>query len=81
VLGRIARRHIRAAAAADPEAPIRFSEMLPAPDECWLAGGDGPDAGRRYFGTSLGTSISRLRILPVGPLGSSSTNQTRRGYL
>src|SRR3954452_9288230 len=28
-----------------------------------------------------GTSISRLRILPVGPLGSSSTNQMRRGYL
>src|SRR4051812_44925260 len=28
-----------------------------------------------------GTSISRLRILPVGPLGSSSTNQIARGYL
>jgi hypothetical protein len=28
-----------------------------------------------------GTSISRLRILPVGPLGSSSTNHTLRGYL
>ena len=28
-----------------------------------------------------GSSISRLRILPVGPLGSSSTNHTRRGYL
>ena len=31
--------------------------------------------------TSAGTSISRLRILPVGPLGSSSMNQTWRGYL
>jgi hypothetical protein len=31
--------------------------------------------------TCSGTSISRLRILPVGPLGSSSRNQTRRGYL
>ena len=31
--------------------------------------------------TSAGTSISRLRILPVGPFGSSSTNQTLRGYL
>ena len=30
---------------------------------------------------SLGGSISRLRILPVGPLGSSSTNHTLRGYL
>jgi hypothetical protein len=28
-----------------------------------------------------GTSISRLRILPVGPFGSSSTNHTLRGYL
>ena len=28
-----------------------------------------------------GASISRLRIFPVGPLGSSSTNQTSRGYL
>ncbi len=31
--------------------------------------------------TSEGTSISRLRILPVGPLGSSSMNHTLRGYL
>jgi len=31
--------------------------------------------------TFSGTSISRFRILPVGPLGSSSTNQTLRGYL
>ena len=29
----------------------------------------------------LGASISRLRILPVGPLGSSSGNQILRGYL
>ena len=36
----------------------------------------------RYFAsTSDGTSISRLRILPVGPLGSSSRNQIVRGYL
>ena len=31
--------------------------------------------------TEAGLSISRLRILPVGPLGSSSMNQTTRGYL
>ena len=30
---------------------------------------------------SAGTTISRLRILPVGPLGSESTNHTCRGYL
>src|SRR3954454_2460165 len=31
--------------------------------------------------TPLGTSTARRRILPVGPLGSSSTSQTCRGYL
>ncbi len=31
--------------------------------------------------TSAGTSISRFRILPVGPFGSSSMNQSFRGYL
>jgi hypothetical protein len=30
---------------------------------------------------AAGARISRLRILPVGPLGSSSTNHTWRGYL
>ena len=34
-------------------------------------------AGRGY----AGGEISRLRILPVGPFGSSSTNQISRGYL
>ena len=42
---------------------------------------------RRYSGSavmaqrSTGGLISRLRILPVGPLGSSSSNHTWRGYL
>jgi hypothetical protein len=31
--------------------------------------------------TSSGISTSRLRILPVGPFGSSSGNQILRGYL
>ena len=31
--------------------------------------------------TASGTSISRFRIFPVGPIGSSSTNQILRGYL
>ena len=35
----------------------------------------------RYACSRSGTSISRLRILPVGPFGSSSTSQTWRGYL
>ena len=29
-------RMLGRAAAADPDAPVRFSEMLPGPDECWL---------------------------------------------
>ena len=34
-----------------------------------------------YCATASGTVISRLRILPVGPFGSSSVNQMCRGYL
>jgi hypothetical protein len=41
VLGRILCRQARQAAAADPEARIRLSEMLPGPDECWLRDPDG----------------------------------------
>ena len=40
-----------------------------------------PRAEAQACSTFSGTSISRLRILPVGPLGSSSTNQILRGYL
>ena len=36
---------------------------------------------RRLAQSLSGGSISRLRILPVGPLGRSSTNHTWRGYL
>ena len=41
--------------------------------------GQAGTAGARA--ASPGGWISRLRILPVGPLGSSSTNQIWRGYL
>ena len=40
------------AAAADPEAPVRFTEMLPGPDECWLE-----HRGQRF--------TSELRIVAV----------------
>ncbi len=53
VLARILCRQARAAAAAAPSAPMRFSEMLPAPDECWLADPD----GRRF--------VSELRFVGV----------------
>ncbi len=41
MLGRILCRYARQAAAADPGACMRFSEMLPAPDQCWLRDPDG----------------------------------------
>src|ERR1019366_9182439 len=34
-----------------------------------------------YWRSSCGGCTSRFRILPVGPMGSSSTSQTWRGYL
>jgi hypothetical protein len=37
--------------------------------------------GARQAPTDAGALISRLRILPVGPFGSSSTSHTWRGYL
>jgi hypothetical protein len=35
-LTRNLQRMLGRAAAADPEAPVRFAEMLPGPRECWL---------------------------------------------
>ena len=52
-LGRILCRHARQAAAEDPGARIRFSEMLPTPEQCWLRDPD----GERY--------VSELRIVAV----------------
>jgi hypothetical protein len=37
VLTRILCRHLRRAAAEFPAQPVRFTEMLPGPDDCWLA--------------------------------------------
>jgi hypothetical protein len=42
VLRRIAARHIRQSATA--QEPVRFTEMLPSPEDCWLADPE----GRRY---------------------------------
>jgi len=44
VLTRILCRQIRRAAADEPGRSVRFTEMLPAPEDCWLA----DDDGRRY---------------------------------
>jgi hypothetical protein len=53
ILGRILCRQARQAAAANPEARIRISEMLPSPDQCWL---HDPD-GNRY--------VAELRLVAV----------------
>jgi hypothetical protein len=52
-LTRIGARHIRQAAAEQAGGQIRFSEMLPGPDACWLT----DDEGRRY--------ASELRLVAV----------------
>jgi hypothetical protein len=41
VLRRMAARHVRHAAAADGDRNVRFTEMLPGPQECWLRGPEG----------------------------------------
>jgi hypothetical protein len=65
VLSRIARRHIRAAGA---DGTIRFTEMLPAPEECWLAG---PDGGRYAAELRLVGVNRRPRASAGSPAGSS----------
>jgi Lantibiotic dehydratase, N terminus len=56
-LGRILCRQARQAAAADPEARILISEMLPAPDQCWL---HDPD-GNRYVAELRLVAVDRTR--------------------
>lgn len=53
VLCRILCRHARQAAAADAGGRMDFTEMLPGPDECWLADPD----GARY--------VAELRLVAV----------------
>jgi len=53
VLTRILCRQLRRATADFPGQPSRFTEMLPGPDDCWLAGED----GQRY--------TSELRLVAV----------------
>ncbi len=52
-LARIFCRHVRRAAAEAPQAPIRITEMLPTPEQCWL----GDLEGNRY--------VSELRLVAV----------------
>ena len=56
VVRRIAKRHIRQSAAE--REPVRFTEMLPRPEECWLADPE----GRRY--------TSELRLVAFDSTGN-----------
>ena len=53
VLTRIAARLLRRAAEAQPDRYVRFTEMVPGPEDCWLEDAD----GRRY--------ASELRMIAV----------------
>jgi hypothetical protein len=67
VLGRILCRQARKAAEADPSARIRFSEMLPGPEECWLRDPD----GNRYVAELRLVAVDRTHA-PAGPEGGNA---------
>ena len=85
--GRAAGRDIVSRALEQPDVERRAALHRPrglppqAPLEAAGVGLGGRPGHAAQSATSAGAWISRLRILPVGPLGSSSTNQIRRGYL
>ncbi len=62
-LTRILCRHVRRAAAEAPDEPIRFTEMLPAPEQCWLHDLEG------------NSYVSELRLVAAAP---SSRGRPRR---
>jgi hypothetical protein len=65
VLTRILCRHLRRAAADFLGQPVRFTEMLPGPDDCWLTEED----GQRY------TSELRLVAVDLGRTAGRRTAQ------
>ena len=65
VLARILCRQLRRADADFPGRPVRFTEMLPAPGDCWLA----DQSGQRY--------TSELRLVAVD-LGRKDTQRHLR---
>ena len=68
VLTRILCRQFRRAAAITPGQPVRFTEMLPEPEDCWLTDQD----GRHY--------TSELRIVAVDlRRRASGHSPSRRG--
>ena len=61
VLTRILCRQLRRAAATFPGRPARFTEMLPGPEDCWLADQDGRryTSGLRLVAVDLRRSVAR----------------------
>ncbi|GAC1325387.1 MAG: hypothetical protein NVSMB25_23840 [Thermoleophilaceae bacterium] len=74
-------------AAAPPLRPARLPPRRTVPEDRPLRAADArlvvpvASATAQPAWTASGTSISRFKIFPVGPFGSSSTNQILRGYL
>jgi hypothetical protein len=67
VLTRILCRHLRRARADFPDRPVRFTEMLPGPEDCWLTDED----GQRF------TSELRLVAVDLARLRSRSSGERR----
>jgi len=63
VLTRILSRYLRRAAADAPSRTARFTEMLPAPQDCWLADED----GQRYTSELRLVAVDRGRSAASGP--------------
>jgi hypothetical protein len=61
VLTRILCRQFRRAGADVPGRPARFTEMLPAPEDCWLADKD----GQRYTSELRLVAVHLWRPLPA----------------
>jgi hypothetical protein len=57
-LARVLCRHARQAAAHAPDATIRFTEMLPTPEQCWLS--DPED--NRYVSEMRLVAVDRSRV-------------------
>ena len=53
---RVLGRFVRPAAEKTPQAPVTFTEMIPQPDECWLA-----DSGGRYTSEFRVVAVNRNR--------------------
>jgi hypothetical protein len=63
VLTRILCRQLRRAAAGFPGQPARFTEMLPGPDDCWLA----DQSGQRYTSELRLVAVDLRRKAPSSP--------------